>query len=811
MSRPLALPLAAMILGLVLTRWWQLPPGLPLFGAALAVAAWWVYRSRPGAVILILLGFLLAGLFWGGLSGLRQSGLDPGLAGTRLTITGTVVERPVRYPNRVVLMVMAGDVAGRPVRERIQVVIYSREKSTTPQNAPALGRHGTDPHQPLYRYGSVLKITGQLQEIPTARNPGELDYRAYLARRGIFYRLVTDTQQVAVAGQVTGNPLLFMADLVRQRVEEAANRYMHPKGAAVLLGVMLGERERLDAAQVDLFHTLGVAHLFAVSGLHVGLVALFVAGLCRMMGVSRRGTVVAGLAGLLFYAALAGFTPSVVRAALMTGLGFIAYALGRERDYPTALLLAALLILLWRPESWVEAGFQLSFAGAWGMVYLFPLARATGSRMGWADWLAVSVAAQTATLPLVAYHFNILTLLAVPANVVAVPVIGVVVSLGMAAMVAATVWIPLAAPLLVAVNLLADGVTFFLSLLNTIPGAAWRVPTPSPVLVIAYFLVLIVIREMVVFRDHPRVRYLAMRWAGLLAVSALAVVLGITAWIMRPAPMVITMLDVGQGSAIHLRTPAGADLLLDGGGSRRTGSTFDIGEDILVPYLIRRGAARVEVVASSHPDTDHLQGLEAVIKRLPVQLVITPGAGLFGDGYLSWLSLVQDRKVPAVEVGPGSRVAVDPWVEVSILGPLPGLKGDNNNSLVVKAVYRNFSILFTGDIEQEAMAALVASGQDLQSTLMVLPHHGSRTGLYEPFLAAVNPQAVIVQAGANNPYGHPAPEVLEFWQRRGVPVYRTDLHGAVTVRTDGHRWWVNTVIPVAQQGTRWRWRGFSFP
>jgi competence protein ComEC len=648
-------------------------------------------------------------------------------------VEGRVAAAPVRFAaDRARLVIEAERVDGAPRSGLIQATVY-----------------GEPP--PLVE-GQRLAAELKLHPALGFRNPDGFDYAAHLARDGI--RVTGSTRAERLEPLEAPRP--GWAARVRARALEAIAGALPPASAALLGGLLFGERTELPRELDDGFRRAGVYHVLAVSGFNVALLAAAVFALCRLLRLDRRLSAVVALVLVLGFAAVVGAEPSVLRAVIMAVLVLAALLLEREAAVVNSLALAALLILAWRPGDLLEPGFQLSFAATAGIVAA-PLPR--GLVLG---AIGVSVAAQLAVLPITLAHFNQLSTIGVVANLGVVPLAGLATVLGLAGVGLAFASETLAAIALDAVWPVLLALRGLVALAAAVPGAVVYLPAPPWPALVCYAAAL----GLGLLAWHAReTRPRRARLVGCAAPALLIVAVALEAWpLLRPPDgrLRLTVLDVGQGDAIVLEAPDGRAALVDAGsgGPMR----LDAGERVVAPYLWNRGVLRLAATAVTHADADHAGGMAAIDR-------------LFAVGE-RWDA---DALVRGAD-GLGGAL-------ISQLGPLPPRGGTprsrNNEALVLRIEYGLASFLLASDIEAEREQALVAAGAPLAATVLKVAHHGSRSSTTAAFLRAVRPLVAIVSVGARNVYGHPDAGVMARLEATGARVYRTDRDGALVLETDG--------------------------
>ncbi len=593
------------------------------------------------------------------------------------------------------------------------------------------------------------------------------------------------TPEAGEATPATPHPFLSVRGALASRLWEVYPQ----RWAPFALALVLGQRETIDPEVSRRLARSGLAHLLAISGLHVGLLALGLVALGRMFGLAERRAHVLGVALTWAYVFLIGVPASAFRAALMILFWTLGKLAGRPSSPFDVLGLAALVLLVIRPWSVVEAGFQLSFAGAAAVAYASQEARSLrwiGNRPPWVRVAALSLitsaAAVLLTAPVTASHFGRVTPAAIVGNLLAVPLLG----LAMPALFSSALlsgWPDLAAWPAAAALVLLRAIDAVAAGLSAIEWLSLSFERPGLVFSLTY-LVLLILGAHALHGAWQRQRFV--RAAGVAAAIAL---LWMPVRAQLPAELSIYLIDVGQGDAIAIETPGHHWILVDAG---PRGDRFDAGLSRVVPLLKRRGARRLEAWVLTHPDMDHVGGAPAVLDALEVERVIGPGRVTGQAGQIAVLEKLASDSIEWIRASDESRLTLD-GVELVFLHPgdlgrVAELDEPNALSLVFRLEYGRFAMLFTGDVPGSVEDELSRTdGASVRAQILKVSHHGSASSTSERFLDAVQPELAVISVGRGNRYGHPAERVLRRLAARGVAVRRTDREGTLVIeaRPDG--------------------------
>lgn len=623
-------------------------------------------------------------------------------------------------------------------------------------------------------------------------NAGEDGWARWLQSRGIQWTAWRATDRdLPRAGGRSGDTLA-----VRGAIGRAIDDAVSGDAAAVLRALVLGDRSRIHPALRERFARSGTAHLLAVSGVHLAIVAggTFAAlsaalawgalpvGASAVRGAALLGALVA--AGI--YVALTGGAVATQRALVMVVFSGLAVIARRPASAARALAAAASVLIVREPSVVEDLSFQLSFAAVVGL--LAAARRLQGTRLApgatrndstsrrvcaWvAGGMASSFAAAAATAPLVARTFGEVSLVGVVANLAVAPVLGVgALASGILGAVLALVVPVVGHGLLWLSGLLVELAIAMAQWFSSMPFATVAPPRPSGVVILAWLAAVAALGLEAATKRRAV-------WGA----CGVAVAIAYAAPVDRP-PFRVSFLDVGQGDAAIVVASAGHAWVVDGGG---LGGTFDPGEGIVVPALAALSIDGLQAIVSSHGDRDHFGGLRAVAQSVSANSFWWNGRASASRGFAALLASLERRGVERRVARDGAQLARDP-IEWRALHPPSeaGSLSENDASLVVAARFGATRVLFAGDVEARAERSLWRSGADVSATIVKVPHHGSRTSSTPRWVRSVRPAVAVASLGAFNRFGFPAPSVVARHREAGARWLTTGAQGEITVVSDG--------------------------
>ncbi|MBI4773540.1 MAG: DNA internalization-related competence protein ComEC/Rec2 [Deltaproteobacteria bacterium] len=655
-----------------------------------------------------------------------------------------------------------------------------------------------------YYKGQQLALLLEPKRPKSFRNSGGFIYDRFLARRDIYATaFVPDEAYVVPFGPDEEVSLEQRILDYRQRLSRFYSNTLGPDEAAVLKALILGNRGELSSDVKTWFQNTGAAHLLAISGLHMGMVAFGCFWLIRwLLRRSARlvlhtnvfkSALILSVAPLIGYVAVSGGSLSALRSFIMISAFMAAFLLDRDPDTLTSLALAALVILAVWPTAVFEPSFQLSFVTVTALICVAPRLADILPRESFrsrfvfyvAALLVTSLVAGLATAPLVAYYFNRVSLVGLPANALLVPLTGFwILPLGLLGTGLQSVS-PWAAALVLKASAL--GVSGMIRIVRSLAEPDWSsttVFTPSLIEIsLCYAALLLAVNVW-------KRRWIPWALAGVLVLGMVdAAYWAVKRW--GQEGITVTMFDVGQGASTLVTFPKSVHMVVDGGGFGS--SSFDVGERVVAPVLWAQKILRLDYLVLTHPQIDHVGGLPFLAEEFRPRELWTNGEPGDNEAYARLMAVVREKGIRHRVLSSRSAPMSIGDAQIEVLHPPEPFQPDgrpdggldtNDRSLVLRIRGNGMTVLFPGDLQKKGERILIESGKPIRSHVLAAPHHGSRSSSSIAFLDRVRPRIAVISAGLGNPWNFPHPDVLSRYRDRDCSVYRTDMDGEIVIHAE---------------------------
>lgn len=624
---------------------------------------------------------------------------------------------------------------------------------------------------PSIKYGDSLYIEGEFKQPEEARNYKGYNYKQYLKTKKVIGTV--ELEKAKILKSSNGS---FIHN-IQKYIRDTINGTLTDEEGNLLLAILLGDKDKLSEDIQESFKTSNLSHMLAVSGAHVSYIILGLTYVLQNSIIGKKNGKIVCIIFLLAFMAITNFTPSVTRACIMAILTLFSSIIYRKSDVYTNISVAALITLIFNPYSLLDLGFQLSYGGTIGIIIFIKRIQEKKSNSKVINYIKqmalVSIYANIIIIPIMMYHFNTVSFTFIISNIMASPILGIIVITGFLFIIASITVKPLTRLIAIFIKPILSILIKISQICSKLPFSNILVVTPYMFNVISYYAIIL---YCIKSKKNNKCKIIICLLIVLILINFIIYIF--------PQKLRIFFIDVGQGDSTLIITPDKKTVLIDGGGS----DSFDVGEKVLLPYLLDRRILKIDYVLISHFDTDHCGGILTIMEKVKVKNIIISEQAEHSENYERFKKLMIHKRIRLIEVKKGDKIKIGRYSEFKILFPTSRLLSENplnNNSIVAQFNYNNFKMLFTGDIEKLAEQQILKTEKaEIRADILKVAHHGSKTSSIPEFIKAVRPKIALIGVGKNNTFGHPNQQTIKNLENIKCRIYRTDLQGEIIIKID---------------------------
>ena len=619
----------------------------------------------------------------------------------------------------------------------------------------------------LLEYGDLIEIKGEYSAPEVARNYKGFDYSQYLKTLNIYGTIKVEESKIINKNQLS--PILISINNIKEKMIDNANRNMPKRTANLLLGILIGERDNIQEDIIESFRTANLSHILAVSGAHTSYIILGITYLISKSKTPKRIGYIITIINLLIFIIITGASYSVVRACIMAIVVIGAKICYRKENFFTSICISLIIILIQNPFAINDIGLKLSFMGTAGIVIFnksitnFFIKLKIKQKI--AEALSVTFSAQLMIMPITILNFNTISLTFFISNILASPLLGIIIIFGFISIFISSILNPISKILFLILHIFLELLILVSKVTEKIPGSSILVKTPNILFAIVYYILILFFNYFFVIKQNPTRRFhkkiikiitiknIKNAFKVIAVVFLIMLLLTRIVRIINPT-LKIYFIDVGQGDSTLIVTPKNKKILIDGGEGK---------SNVLFQYLLDRRINKIDYIIISHFDSDHCYWLIEIIEKMRVENIVMSKQSKESEEYKKILEIIKQKNIKVSSVKAEDKIIIEKNLYTKILNPAEKFEFQdlNNNAIVAKLVYKNFSMLFTGDIEKAEENLAKKYKNELKSTILKVAHHGSKTSTSEEFLKYVEPQIALIGVGENNKFGHPNQITIE--------------------------------------------------
>ncbi len=651
-------------------------------------------------------------------------------------------------------------------------------------------------------YGNKIKTTAKLKLPPGIRNKNGFDYAKYLKTQDIY--ITAEIQDTSVLQENDVNVIENISYQIRNKVKNFTKNTLNNEEAGILNALIIGDDTGISKDIEREYKESGMIHLLIVSGGHTVFLLILLKYILKFFNISRNKSKITCIVVIILYIFVTGETPSILRAGIACVIVIMGELIGRQNDGFTTLFFVLLLILIKNPNTVFSLSLQLSFMGVVGIMLAYTK---ISNKLLFipkiiSEPLSLTISAQLFVIPIIIYNFNVIYLSGFISNIFTMSLSGIIMMAGMILFIINLFIFPLVLIPMKIVSILIKIMNYIAMFFSNINWLTYYTVTPNKISIILYYVLLIYVfaekQDTSVFGVNLPILLkdiiMQKKLKRIIIIAVILIIICFNFIKLNNENIQISVIDVGHGDSILITTKNNKNILIDTGDSYNYGgSSFDAGEKIIVPYLLKRGIKSLDMLILTHFDSDHIGGYRKISDVIDIRRLGISINSLKKEKYNEIVDIAKENFSEIKYLQRGNTFVFD-GIKLKVLLPRKeeNIENENNDSIVLLMEYKNKKVLFMGDLEEEGEKLLLKLERNLEADVLKAGHHGSSTSSTENFINKIKPKIALISVG-NRFSSVPGKEVLKRLDSVYCKVYRTDKNGEITVNINENYLSVDTI------------------
>ena len=659
-----------------------------------------------------------------------------------------------------------------------------------------------------FSVGSIISITGKFEKPTSSRNYKGFNYKNYLKTQKIYGTIFAENTKF-IKNNVSFNTIIMNLKL---NFLNKINILYDDKYSEFLNSILFGKTDELDENIKESFKNSNLSHVLAISGLHISYVVIGIEKvLIRIFNNKKKRNIII-IFFLILFSLLTGFSPSCIRSSVMYIFLILSKISERKNNFYVTIIISFLILILINPFYIYSVGMWLSYLGTLGIIlfynFLYKIFILKFKKLKKYNKILspifVTLSAQIFVYPVMIYYFNIISTNFLISNFLISFLVGPILILGYLSILLSYIPNPFINIIVIVEEKIIFCILKITELCAKIPYSNIYTITPNLIYIILYYLTIFFLiyifknKKIIFLKTIMSLKFFKIQIYSLKTIMIniifrkkkifiILCIIIIIFSILEKRNLNIYFLDVGQGDCTYIKTPDGKNIIIDAG--EGNSDKYDYGKNVVLPYLLDRKVKKLDYIIISHCDSDHIGGIFSLIDNLKVEKIIIGIQGEISKQFIELIDISNKKNIDIILVKAGDILEIEENLQIKILWPdnenIITENVLNNNSLVFKFIYKEFSILFTGDIEESAEKEILNKYKEnselLNSNIIKIAHHGSKTSSSLEFIKTVNPQIALIGVGKDNNFGHPNIEIIERLKNNKIIIFRTDRNGEISI------------------------------